>query len=113
MERGLRGARQRRDRHIAVHVLEALVDLPPLVGLVDHPPHLFAEQVAGDEDPAGLAEVEHVGQQVVVAGVDLQAVDLGQVGGVGLLDSRRCSRAGPSSASRSLGMSDPVRCGML
>ena len=71
-------ARHRRDREVAVDVLQALVDLAPALGLVDHPAHLVAEEVAGDEHAAGLAEVEHVGEQVVVAGVDLQAVDLGR-----------------------------------
>ncbi len=42
--------------------------------------------MAGDEDAAGLAEVEHVDEHVVVAGVDLQPVDLREVRGVRLLD---------------------------
>ena len=79
VQRGLDRAGQRRDRQVAVDVLQAGVDLAPALGLVDHPAHLLAEQVAGDEDAARLAEVEHVGEQVVVAGVDLQAVDLGEV----------------------------------
>ena len=38
-------------------------------------------------DPPRLAEVEHVGEHVVVAGVDLHAVDLREVVVVGLLDA--------------------------
>ena len=39
---------------VAIDVLQALVDLAPALGLVDHPVHLVAEQVACDEDPARL-----------------------------------------------------------
>src|ERR1019366_2338838 len=75
VERGLRRAGQRRDGQVTVDVLEARVDLPAPLWLIDHPPHLLAEQVARDEDSSGLAEVEHVGEHLVVARVDLKAVD--------------------------------------
>ena len=76
-----------------------------VVGLVDHAAHLVADEVAGDEDAAGLAEVEHVGRAVVVAGVEVEPVDRREVRVVGLLDRRRSRRSAPSSASRSFGMS--------
>ena len=61
VERRLGGAGQGRDGHVAVHVLQALVDLAAPIGLVGHPVHLLAEQVRGHQDPAGLPHVEYVG----------------------------------------------------
>src|ERR671917_465488 len=46
---------------------EALVDLPATLRLVDHAPHLGADEMGGHEDAAAAAHVEHVGQHVVVA----------------------------------------------
>src|SRR5581483_9047212 len=84
-QRGLQAAGQRGDAEVAVYVLEAGVDLVAALGLVDHATHLVTEDVAGGEHATGFAEVEDRSQQVVVAGVDHEAVDGGQVDGVGLL----------------------------
>ncbi len=89
-------------------VLQAGVDRRALVGLVDHPLHLGADEVAGDEDAAGAAHVEHAREHVVVARVDVEAVDQREVVVVGLLDARRCGRAAPvRRAGRS---ACPIRC---
>ncbi len=67
-------------------MLEPGLDRAPVLGLVDHPPQLRADDVAGHEDPPGAAELERAAEDVVVAGVQLESVDQGQVGVVGLLD---------------------------
>ena len=56
-------------------------------GLVEQALHLRADDVAGDADAAGAAEVERAGEQVVVAGEDGQAVDQLQLVLVGLLEA--------------------------
>ena len=53
------------------------------------------------------------GEVVVVAGVEVEAVDRREVVVVGLLDALDVRRSAPSSASRSFGMSSAVRLGML
>jgi hypothetical protein len=86
VQRRLDRACRRRDREVTVDVAERGVDLVPALGLVDHAAHLVGEQVAAGENPARLAEVEHVGEHVVVAGVHREPVDPREVGRVGLLD---------------------------
>ena len=54
---------------------EAFVDRGALAGLVDHAAHLGTDDVARREDPAGLAHVEDAGEDLVVAGVDVEPVD--------------------------------------
>jgi hypothetical protein len=61
------------------------VDLAAVVWLVHHPAEHITEHVSAGADQARLAELEHIDEHVVVPGVDLEAVDLRQVGGVGLL----------------------------
>ena len=74
------------DAHRLPDVLQARVDLGPLVGLVDHPAHLVADDVAGHEDAAQAAHVERAGEDLVVAGVEAEPVDGREVRVVGLLD---------------------------
>src|SRR4051812_22437847 len=75
VERGLDRDGVRGDVHDVVDVAQPVVDLTAAVGLVDHAAHLVADDVAGDADAAGLAEFQDVGEHVVVAGVDAEAVD--------------------------------------
>jgi hypothetical protein len=65
----------RRDAEGAVERPEGLVDLPPALRLVDHPPHLPADEVRRDQDPAGPSHVEDAGQHVVVAGQEIESLD--------------------------------------
>src|SRR3954454_4404979 len=86
VERRLHRDRVRRDRHRLVDAAQRAVDPRTLVGLVDHAPHLLADDVAGDADAADAADVERAGEYVVVSGVDAEAVDGREVRVVGLLD---------------------------
>src|SRR5947209_2151339 len=86
VERRLDGARPGADAHVAVGVAQPRVDLTPVLRLVHHAPHLGAEHVAAGEDAAGPAHLEHVDQRLVIAGVQREPVDGGQVRRVGLLD---------------------------
>ena len=58
VQRGLRAGRAGGQEQRLVDVLQRGVDLGAALGLVDHPAHLVADDVAGDEDPAGAAHVE-------------------------------------------------------
>ena len=58
------------------------------LGLVDHAPHLASHEVRRHEDAAGAAHVEHLGEHVVVAGEQVEAVDRRQVLVAGLLHGR-------------------------
>ncbi len=95
-----------------VDVLQARVDLVPVLGLIDHPAHLVADDVAGDEDSAGAAHVQRTGEARVVSGVDLQAVDQRQFVAFACLTPSTPS-IWASSRSRSVGMFVAVRPGML
>ena len=87
VQRGLRAGRAGGHEQRLVDVAQRRVDLRALLGLVDHAAHLVADDVAGDEDPAGAAHVERARERRVVAGVDGEAVDQLQLVGVGLLDA--------------------------
>ncbi len=87
VQRRLRARRAGRHEQRLVDVAQRGVDLGAVLGLVDHPAHLVADDVAGDEDPAGAAEVERAREQAVVAGVEVEPVDRLQLVGVGLLDA--------------------------
>ena len=93
-------------------VLQRPVDLAARVGLVDHAAHLGAHDVTGHQNAARTAEVERARQNVVVSGIELESVDERQVVVVGLLDAADVVSCA-SSASRSFGMSEAVRDGML
>ena len=74
-ERRLRAGRARGDEQRLVDVAQRGVDLRAMLGLIDHPAHLVADDVARDEDPAGAADVERARERPVVAGVEREAVD--------------------------------------
>src|SRR6476646_4243692 len=86
VQRGLDGDRVRRDGHGVEDAAKRRVDRAALVGLVDHPAHLLADDVARDADSPDAADVERAREDVVVAGVDAEAVDGREVRVVGLLD---------------------------
>src|SRR3954451_1003401 len=86
LQRGLHRDWVGGDAHRGVDVAQRGVDLGSALGLVDHPAHLVADQVAGDADAAAAPDLERAQQDVVVAGVDAEAVDRRQVVVVGLLD---------------------------
>ena len=75
VQRGLRAGRARGHEQRLVDVAQRRVDLGAVLGLVDHAPHLGADDVARDEDPAGAAHVERARERAVVAGVEREAVD--------------------------------------
>ena len=66
---------------------KARVDLGAVLGLVDHAAHLIADDVAGDANAAGAADIERMREGGVVAGVQLEPVYQLQLGLVGLLDA--------------------------
>src|SRR3954452_19193546 len=86
VQRRLDRDRVRRDRHRLEDTAQRAVDPRALLGLVDHPPHLLADDVARDADPADAADVERAGEDVVVAGVEAEAVDRREGLVAGLLD---------------------------
>src|SRR3954447_22925374 len=88
VERGLDEDRVGDDEQRCEEVAELVVDRRALVGLVDHAAHLVADDVAGDGDDARAAHVERGGEDVVVARVDLEALDRREGVVVGLLDAR-------------------------
>ena len=83
-----------------------------MLGLVDHAAHLVADDVAGDEDAAGAADVERAREHVVVAGVELEAVDRREVVVVGLLDAVDVLDL-RELGEQVVGHVEPVRGGML
>ena len=87
VQRGLDRCRAGGAEHGVEDVAQRGVDLRAPLGLVDHPAHLLADDVAGHEDPAGAAEVQRPRERGVVAGVDREAVDRLEVVVVGLLDA--------------------------
>src|SRR3954454_11374105 len=86
LQRGLHRDWVGGDAHRGVDVAQRGVDLGSALGLVDHPAHLVADQVAGAADAAAAPDLERAQQDLVVAGVDAEAVDRRQVVVVGLLD---------------------------
>ena len=86
LQRGLDRRRAGGDEHRRVDLLQRRVDLRARVGLVVHPAHLVPDDVRGDADAAGAADVQAARVDVVVAGQDREAVDQLQLVGVGLLD---------------------------
>ena len=57
-----------------------------MLGLVNHPPHLGADDVTGDRDPSGATDVQRARERAVVAGIYVQPVDQLKLSGVRLLD---------------------------
>ena len=85
-QRGLHRRRAGGDEHRRVDLLQRRVDLRARFRLVVHPAHLGPDDVRGDADAAGAADVQAAGVDVVVAGQDREPVDQLQLVRVGLLD---------------------------
>ena len=80
VQRGLDRDRARGAEHRLEDVAQRGVDLRAALRLVEHAAHLGADDVAGDADAAGAAEVEAAGEVLVVAGQQRHAVDRAELG---------------------------------
>jgi hypothetical protein len=87
-QRALEGHRRLVAAERVVERLELVLERVALLGRagVGDRVHPLADDVAGGEDAAGAADVEDVGEHVVVAGVDVEPVDRREAVVVGLLD---------------------------
>ena len=96
-----------------VDVLQAGVDLGAVIGLVDHPAHLVADDVAGDQDAARAAQVERAREACCRCRRRASRPSISASASSLACLTPSMSSICASRASRSLGMSSAVRDGML